>query len=264
MTLIFDIGNTNIKAALADRSEIIETLRFNSDLNTPSEVIQTQILRMISECGIKKEELTDSIISSVVPKLTDFAAQISEKIIQKKPCIINSSLYKKLPVTIPESAVNQIGTDLLCDAVGAWEKYRKPCIIINFGTALAFTAITQDAHICGVAITPGINTALKSLTANTAQLSEVPLEFPESSLGTTTEKSIQAGILFGYKGLVESLAERMKDDLFKEYQTPKDKIKVIATGGLSGILKPVTKEIDFYDPDLTLYGIQKCLEYIKE
>ena len=264
MTLIFDIGNTNIKTAIADNSKVIKTIRFNSDYTTSQEEIIIQIKKMISECGVKKTNLHESIISSVVPELTGFIADIAEKIVQKKPYIINSTIFNRLPVTVPETAVNQIGTDLLCDALGAFEKYKTPCIIINFGTALAFTAVTQTGYICGIAITPGINTALKSLTQNTAQLSDVPLNFPETSLGTTTEKSIQAGILFGYKGLVESLAEKMKDDLSEKYKISKEEIKVIATGGLSKILKPVTDKIDLYIPDLTLFGILKCLEYIKK
>ncbi|MBQ1629654.1 MAG: type III pantothenate kinase [Treponema sp.] len=262
MVLIFDIGNTNIKAAIADNDKIIRTKRFKSDPELDESYFLNEIQLFISEEGLSKCDINDAAISSVVPELTGLVERTAASIIEKRPLKIDSCIYKKIPVKVPDSAINEIGSDLLCDAAGAWKKYSKPCIILNFGTALAFTAVTQEAHIAGIAIAPGLETALKSLAGNTALLNEVPLEIPESSLGTDTKKSIQAGIVLGYKGLAESMIKRIKTDMNHEYNIPEDDIITIATGGLFRVIKPITDGIDFYDPEITLYGILKILEAV--
>ncbi|MBQ5998077.1 MAG: type III pantothenate kinase [Treponema sp.] len=262
MVLIFDIGNTNIKAAVADNEKFIRIKRFKSNPATKEKDFSKEIQKFISEEGLSNNDITDAAISSVVPGLTSLVERTATAITGKKPLLINSGIYKKIPVTVPESAANEIGTDLLCDATGAWKKYSKPCIILNFGTALAFTAVTQKAHIAGIAIAPGLETALKSLVGNTALLNAAPLEIPESSLGTDTKKSIQAGIVLGYKGLAESLIEKMKKDMNREYNIPEEDIITIATGGLFRVIEPITDKINFYDPELTLYGILKILEAV--
>ena len=145
----------------------------------------------------------------------------------------------------------------------AWERYRQPVIIADFGTALSFTAVDAEANIAGVAIAPGIGTALKALFMNTAQLPSVPLEIPPSSLGKNTICSIQAGIVLGYKGLVESLIAQMKNDLQKERGIIPESVKVIGTGGLNSMLEPITCIFDEMDKNLTVAGIVRASEYYK-
>jgi type III pantothenate kinase len=113
----------------------------------------------------------------------------------------------------------------------------------------------------GVAIAPGIGTAIKSLFSNTAQLPSVPLEIPTSSLGINTTMSIQSGIMFGYKGLVESVINQMKADMQKQENINPENVITIATGGLSNVLMPITKIFDKFNKALTLNGLHTIAKY---
>ena len=169
-----------------------------------------------------------------------------------------------MPVKVPEDAIYQIGTDLLCNAVAAWEKYHQSCIAVDFGTALSFTAVNKNAKIVGISIAPGIGTAIKSLFNNAAQLPEVPLEIPPSSLGTNTVECIQSGIIFGYKSLVEGLINKMKFDMSQKYSIPENEIRTIATGGFNSILQPITNIFDDLDKQLTINGLRIIAKIISE
>ena len=177
--------------------------------------------------------------------------------------IIGPEVYEKLPVKVPETGIHEIGTDLYCDALEAWYRYKCPCIVTDFGTALSFTAIDAKANIAGVAIAPGIRTAFNSLFANTAQIPAIPLDIPPTSLGKNTVVSVQSGIVLGYKGLVEGLIKQMKEDMVKETGCRLEDIKVIATGGLNSMLSPITNAFDFVDKDLTLSGMKRIADLIK-
>ena len=264
MILVFDIGNTNIKIALFSKEEIIKKWRLPSNPKFSVKKYYSLITKILIGEKLKDTVIEDAVISSVVPKLTPVIAKTVKKIWNIKALVINTTIYNKLSVTIPESAINEIGTDLLCDALAAWTKYKKASIIVDFGTALSFTALDQNGNISGIAITPGIGTAIKALFQNTAQLPEIPLEIPESSLGKNTIWSIQAGILFGYKGLIESMINQMKNDLHKEKNTNTDEIVVIATGGLNGILKNKASFFTNFEDDLTLHGIKRALKEVRE
>ena len=160
--------------------------------------------------------------------------------------------------------MHEIGTDLVCNAVEAYSRYKRACIVVDFGTALTFTAINGEGQIDGVAITPGLGTAVNALFANTAQLPSVSLATPPSSLGTNTIHSIQAGIVLGYKGLVESLIQQMKKDMANKTGVKPSDITVIATGGLNSVLKPVTSVLKEVDKQLTLKGLKRIADIVQK
>ena len=175
-----------------------------------------------------------------------------------KPYIMTSSIMSRglLPIGMNSNSTKEIGTDLICDAMGAWNIYHCANIVVDFGTAVTMTATDSSGTIQGVAIAPGLGTAMRSLFNNTAQLPQVPLEAPSSSLGTSTVESIQAGIVLGYKGLVEYLVSEMKKDLFQLTGDETENIKVVATGGLSGVISPITRAFNDVDDNLTLKGLK--------
>lgn len=264
MILVFDIGNTNIKVAVLEKGKILNQWRLSTNYKRTGDEYFSTLRPLFSEAQIDCSKIEDAVISSVVPALIGAFVIVAQHLCGKKPLIIGPDIYSKLPVTIPETAVYEIGTDLLSDAVAAWQKYKSPAIIIDFGTALSFTAIDHKGNISGIAIAPGIGTAIESLFQNTAQLPSVSVDIPESSLGKNTIWSIQSGILLGYEGLIESMINRMKTDLSKEKLTKKEDIKVIATGGLNSVLKPITKCIDYIDKDLTITGIAMILKAVRK
>ncbi|MCI5607795.1 MAG: type III pantothenate kinase [Treponema sp.] len=255
ITLIFDIGNTNIKAALWNGNEFFKIWRISTDVKRTGDEYFSTLLPLFKAEEIDFSEISKIILSSVVPALIGPFVIVSQRITGKKPVVINPEIYDKLPVKLPASAIHEIGTDLLCDAIGAWTKYKSACIVADFGTALSFTVIDKNATVAGVAITPGIRTAFNSLFSNTAQIPAIPLEIPSTSLGKNTIVAVQSGIVLGYKGLVESMIKQLKIDLEKETGTKPEEVKVIATGGLNSMLQPITDIFDYCDKELTLEGM---------
>ncbi len=262
MLLTFDIGNTNIKVVVFDKQTAIHQWRISTNPKRTGDEYFSIIKSLMSSENVDTKTLENTIISSVVPKLIGAFVIATQKLTGQKPIILNPEHYKKLPVIVPENSVSEIGTDLLCDAVGAWNKYNQPCIIADFGTALSFTAIAPNAEIAGIAIAPGIGTAVNSLFNNAAQLPEVPLEIPNTSLGTNTVECIQSGIIFGYKGLVEGMISQMKNDMLKKYSIMPQDIRTIATGGFNSMLQPITNVFEDLDKQLTTNGLRLVAEII--
>lgn len=261
MLLIFDIGNTNVKVALFEADKLLQQWRLTTDANRTGDEYYAIISTLFKDYKLDIKKIDNVVISSVVPQLIGAFVIVAQRFFNKEPLIIATDMYHKLPVSIPPTAVYEIGTDLLCDAVQAWETYHQPCIVVDFGTALSFVSVGDKANILGVAIAPGIRTALKSLFSNTAQLPSVPLEIPSSSLGIDTTMSIQSGIMFGYKGLIEGVINQMKVDMQKQENIKPESIITIATGGLSSVLAPITNIFDKYDKMHTLNGLYTIAKY---
>lgn len=253
MLMVIDIGNTNIVVGLFHGEDLVQDWRLYTDPRRTDDEYSSMIRSLFRDSGIAPGTIEKTIISSVVPTLNDTFVRMIEKMTGKQPLLLGPSLYDRLPVRVPESAIHEIGTDIVCDAVAAYTRYKSACIVIDFGTALTFTAIDFNGDIKGVAIAPGLGTAVKALFRDTAQLPSVPLEIPPSSLGTNTIHSIQAGVVLGYQGLVESLVARIRSDLGTH-------APAIATGGLSHVLESVTKVFDQIDPMLTLRGLKLIAE----
>lgn len=257
MLLAIDIGNTNIVTALFHEGELVNTWRIFSDTRRTGDEYSAILASLFRDAGVGISRIDSCVLSSVVPVLIGQFVGLVERMTGKKPILVDHTLFPRLPVKIPESAVHEIGSDIVCNAVEAYCRYKSACIIVDFGTALTFTAIDDAGNLQGVAITPGIGTARNSLFNNAAQLPSVPLAAPPDSLGTNTIHSIQAGIVLGYKGLVESLIARMKSDMAAKTGIQPEGIKVIATGGLNSVLKPITSVFQDVDKSLTLYGLNR-------
>lgn len=264
MLLAVDIGNTNIVIALFSSSEIIHEWRIFSDVRRTGDEYSSILLSLFRDKEIKLSDIETSVLSSVVPVLIGPFVGMIEKLFGKKPILVNPNIYDFLPIKVPSSARHEIGTDLVCNSVAAYNMIKKACIVVDFGTALTFTAISNEGCIEGVAITPGIGTAIKSLFNNTAQVPSVPLEAPPSSLGLNTIHAVQSGIVLGYKGLVESLTDNIKNDLSKKTGCRVSEIDVIATGGLNSVLKPITSVFKIVDKQLTLKGLIQIANIVKE
>ncbi len=264
MILVFDIGNTNIKTAVFENDKLVNEWRVSTDIRRTGDEYFSMLRSLFNDAKIDFSKIDDVVLSSVVPALIGPFVIVSQHFSGKKPLVIGPDIYDKLPVKVPETGVHEIGTDLLCDAIEAWCKYKAPCIVADFGTALSFTAVDKGGNIAGVAIAPGIRTAFNSLFSGTAQIPAIPLEIPPTSLGKNTTVAVQAGIVLGYKGLVESLIKNMKEDMEKETGTKASDIKVIATGGLNSMLQPITDVFDFVDKELTINGMLRISRLIKQ
>lgn len=145
MLLIFDIGNTNIKVALFEADKLKHQWRLSIDKNLTDDEYFALINTLFADHNLDVKQISGAVVSSVVPQLVGAIVAATQRLLGKEPLLIAPDMYHKLPITIPPTAINEIGTDLLCDAVQAWETYRQPCIVVDFGTALTFTAIGDKA-----------------------------------------------------------------------------------------------------------------------
>ena len=165
--------------------------------------------------------------------------------------IVRASSVKRVNISIDN--INEIGTDLLSNAVEGSSMYDDNVVVVDFGTALTFTVISKNKDVLGVNIVPGLKTAINSLYKNTANLPVIDLKIPEKVIGKNTVHSIQSGIMNGYVGLVKEILSKIKNELVGD-------TKVIATGGLSKFAEPLKVEFDDIIPTLTLDGMIKILE----
>ena len=254
MLLTIDIGNTNIVFGVKQNNEWLNHWRIQTDPQKTADEYEV-IFRSLIDSGIPDHNTIGKIIlSSVVPSLVHPFNEMLANLFNRAAIYnVAPEIYNHLPVKVLNPY--EIGADLVANAVAAHHKYGKLTMVIDFGTALTFTTIDANSEIRGVAIAPGLGTAVNALSGNTAQLPQIHLVPPPSVLGENTIHAIQAGIVFGFTGLVESIIKRTEDEM-------NAKLTVVATGGLSSVIAPLTKLINKTEPMLTLEGLALIAGFI--
>jgi type III pantothenate kinase len=253
MLLAIDIGNTDIVFGIHDSLSWIHQFRISSSLSHRSSDYEAQLRIRFLENSLKISNIDKVIISCVVPDQKAILKEMVQQMFGLDPVMVGVEIYDKLEMTIPSPY--EIGTDLVCNAVYAYYTHKRNCIIVDFGTALTYTVVSEKGEIIGVSIAPGLQTAVKSLFSNTAQLPEVPLQMPDSAIGKNTVHAIQAGVLWGYVGMVREMIAQIKKEVGQDCM-------VLATGGLSSILTPLQDEFNEVDKALTLNGLKIISEMI--
>lgn len=248
MILVLDVGNSDITIGLSDREAWLHVWRIPSVADRPELFYGIKIRDYFFEAGLQISDVEKIVLSSVVPDLTDKIINVTVTLFEKNPIVLGPEVYPKLPIQVLNPY--EIGSDLVANAVSAYHLFKANCVVVDFGTALTFTTISGEGKILGVAIAPGLKTAIKALSQNTAKLFDVPLEMPTSALGKNTVHAIQAGILLGYDGLVKAMLERIKGEL----NDPD--LNSVATGGLSTIITPQNGTFTRIEPNLTLDGLR--------
>lgn len=248
MQIAIDLGNTNIVIGVYAQQTWQYEWRLETDVAQTLDNYRQALQIKMAAVGLEVAAVEQVVISSVVPPLTDTIRELAVEIFEKQPIVVGPKSYENIRLSV--ESPNEVGTDLVANAVAAMDRFpNRNCIVVDFGTALTFTTVSKDRQLLGVTIAPGIKTAIKALFLNAAQLPEVPLDVPESAIGTNTNHAIQAGILLGFEGLVTHLLKRHREELG-------DDCAVIATGGLSGILPSLQSEYDQLDRKLTLDGLR--------
>lgn len=253
MFLAIDAGNSNVVFAIYDEEKRQWKNHFR--LETHSSKFSAQLAKKAPlyflEHGISPGDILRIGLSSVVPELNTQLIDFCQNFFGTAPYLITPKSFAKLPVKTLRP--NEIGTDLMCNAVAAYSEKQTDLIVVDFGTALTFTVLNKNGEIIGINIVPGLKTAIKSLFLNTSKLPEVELKLPESALGKNTVHAIQSGVLYGYTGLVKGMLESIRLETGVEYT-------VLATGGLASILTPLKEVFDEIDPNLTLKGLRFITE----
>ena len=246
-----DIGNTNIVIGLYSNNEWLKIYRLSSKKNITYWSLQKKIKKILSLNDFNPSSVISVVISSVVPNLTDVVKLVVSDMLCKNIHIIKASSVGLVKILIDN--INEIGTDLVCNAVEASSMYDENVIVVDFGTALTFTTVSKNNQILGVNIVPGLQTSINSLYKNTAKLPKINLALPEKVIGKNSIHSIQGGIMYGYVGLIKELIFRIKSEL-------SEPTKVVATGGLSKFAKPLRGYFSDIIPTLTLDGMLKILD----
>lgn len=255
MLLCFDIGNTNIKIGVFEG----ETLRARWRVATDRERLADEYAMLVGELfesqGLRFDAISGCVISSVVPSLTETFSEFSQRYLHLDALVLTASSDTGMRILTDYPA--EVGPDLIANALGAVHLHGAPLIVIGFGTATTFVAISAKGDFEGVAIAPGIITSGDSLFRATSTLPRVALTRPPSAIGKNTVRSLQAGLVFGFAGLVENLVGRIQAELGGN-------ARVIATGGLASLIAPETKVIDAVEPDVALFGLRLLYERGKE
>ena len=213
------------------------------------------LVNLLANSGIEKSDIDGIIVSSVIPTLNYTICHMCEYFFGITPLMVGPGIKTGLNVKVENP--KEVGADRIVNSVAAYKKYGGPIIIIDFGTATTFNIIDLDGAFIGGVIAPGIKTALEGLVKSTAQLPMIELVPPKKAIAKSTESNMQAGIIFGFSGLVDNIVNKIKKELGD------DTVKVVATGGLGEIIAKETKSIEVVDRTLTLYGLKTIYDLNK-
>lgn len=246
MLLVADIGNTNVVLGIYDGQVLKAHWRLATDAKTTADEYGILFTNLLASAGFLPRQVSGAIMSSVVPTLTATFETLIEQYFHQRPLIVTSEMDTGLTIRYPNP--KEIGSDRLVNAAAAYHKYPRDLIIVDFGTATTFCAVTKEAEYLGGVIAPGLGISAEALFTRAAKLSKVELARPKTVIGTDTGSSIQSGLLFGYAGLVDTLVKRIEHELGRS-------TSVIATGGLSTIIASEATSIQIIEPLLTLEGL---------
>ncbi len=246
MLLAIDIGNSNVVVGVFDGPTLVGDWRVGTDPAKTRDEYAILLLDLLRVEGISPDQVDGVILSSVVPPLTPLFEELAEAYFHRSPLTVSAELETGL--TIRYENPGEVGTDRIVNAAAAYRRYGGPLIIVDFGTATTFCVVTATGEYLGGAIAPGLKISAEALFARAAKLPKVELARPKSVIGPDTTTSMQAGLVFGYAGLVDGLVDRIQRELGLECY-------VLATGGLAGLIAPESRTIREVRPALTLEGL---------
>ena len=249
MILTIDVGNTNITCGVFDEDVIVASFRITTKMPRTSDEYGMILYNLLEQNNIQPIDIGDAIICSVVPNVMHSLRGGLVKYFHITPIIVEAGIKTGIRIVTPNP--QQIGADRIVDAVGAYEIYGGPVLVIDFGTATTYDFVDESGAFLGGITAPGIRISAKALSEDAAKLPEIEIKKPESILGKDTITSMQAGIVYGQIGQTEYIINKVKEEVGLE------NVKTVVTGGLGRIIANETTCIDIYDPNLTLKGIYR-------
>lgn len=251
MILVFDIGNTNIVLGVFEGKNLVQHWRISTSTQRTDDEYYVVLRAMFESSGIPMKKVKALVISSVVPPLMLALEKMSKKYFGVEPLVVGPGI--KTGISIKYDNPREVGADRIVNALAGYELYGGPLIIVDFGTATTFCAISAKGEYLGGAIAPGIGISTEALFARAAKLPRVELVKPPTVIGKNTINSMQSGIIYGFAGQVDAVVNRIK----KEMQS--DPL-VVATGGLAELIARESSTINKVDPLLTLTGLRIVYE----
>lgn len=252
MLLAIDVGNTNITFAVFDGSRLAASWRIGTVARRTEDEYSVLLCGLFQRDGLSTQQIDGIAISSVVPATIFPLSKLAKHQFHiEDPFVLRSG--EDAGIAVRYFPQTDVGADRLANAVGAHELYGGPVIVVDFGTATTFDAVAADGTYLGGAIAPGIESSVEALVAKAAQLRRVQYVRPASPVATTTVESLQAGVLYGFAGQVDGIVERFREEMGKN-------ARVVATGGLAGLIASESKTIEEVNPMLTLEGLRLVYE----
>lgn len=252
MLLAADVGNTNITFAVFNDKEIVLNFRLTTNMPRTSDEFGIDITTILSGNGIKNEQITAGIISSVVPDVMHALTNSLIKFFKVSPMIVGPGM--KTGIRLIKTDPKEVGSDRIADGVAALEMFGGPVIVCDYGTATKFDFFGRDGSFRSAVTCPGIMLSARALWGGTAKLPEIEIRDPGTIMALDTITSLQAGLMYGHIGEAEYIIDR----LIKE-SGEKD-VKVVATGGLGSKIFSMTDKIQYLEPNLTMHGLRILYE----
>ena len=256
MILVIDVGNTNTVLGIYEGKKLVDFWRLKTDEGKSADEYGMVIIQLFNMQKLKVSDIEATVISSVVPPIMYTLEHMVRKYIGREPLVIGPGI--KTGMNIKYDNPKEVGADRIVNAVAAYELYGGPLIIVDFGTATTFCAVSENGEYLGGSISPGIRISMDALFEKTAKLPRVELVKPGIVICKNTINSIQSGVIYGYVGQVDYIVKRMKKELGNE------NVKVIATGGLSKLIASESETIDKVDGLITLEGLRIIYERNRE
>ena len=253
MLLCIDVGNTNTVLGLYSLSAdgqggaLRDSFRVQTEKDRTGDEYGLQLKALFEFAGVRLDQVHDVIISSVVPPMTFPLEQMCQRFFGKLPLFVGPGVRTGMPVLYDNP--REVGADRIVNAVAAWEKWPQGLIIVDFGTATTFDAVTPKGEYLGGAIAPGIGISMEALFQRASRLPRVAFERPDRVVGRNTVASMQSGLVYGYVGLVDGICSRMAAELGFP-------VKIVATGGLAPLIASISQRIEVVDDLLTLEGLR--------
>jgi type III pantothenate kinase len=251
MLLVIDVGNTQTVIGLYGDSDLLDHWRIATNAERTSDEHALLFAQFLDQHGFSfDDDITGIAVSSVVPRLTAALREMTDRYFRFDAVVIEPGIKSGVPILY--DSPREVGADRIANAVGTLDLYGGPAVVVDFGTATTFDAISADGEYLGGAIVPGIEISMDALFARAAWLRRVELVEPRNVIGRSTVESIEAGVVYGTVALVDGMVRRFEDELGKS--------TVIATGGLGGLIAPLSDTIQHHEPWLTLHGLRLIYE----
>jgi type III pantothenate kinase len=247
MLLAIDVGNTQTVAGVYQGDELLHQWRISTVRTATLDELAAQHDAMLHLRGSSLADVDDMIVSSVVPALTAGYRDLAGRYMGNPALVIGPGVRTGMPIAIDNP--HEVGADRIVNSVAAYRRYGGPCIVVDFGTATNFDCVSAAGEYLGGAIAPGIEVSVEALTSRAARLLKVELVAPDAAVGRSTVGALQSGIMYGTVAMVDGLVARLKSEIGAD-------AIVVATGGLSELIVPLSVEIDEHDATLTLEGLR--------